>query len=570
MKKLTLLSVLFCSSLFLHAQVVPVTAQLVDGSGAASLTSFLRFQLFNCGSNLPTLASSSLVVIKQQFDLKPDPVTGIITGDVVPNDKILCGGVASTLWTVTPMKDALTPMQPSQQYDILSNAGTFNLATAMPSNTALAAPGFVIIFGNPTQSQTLNQPVGTKLTFLGTYDFTQATVLGLATSGGSGGGPFGTVPCIAYYTGSGNSCDTHATLDGLGNGIFNSLTVNGVGLQSVLTLGDNTSLTAPPTGTLLIGSLNGRPQALFGNLNYGMIETSDQEGIANGIAGLDGSALLPLSQLVSNPASCNGSTLIKGDRTCGSSGSSPSVVSVTTSTTLGASSDGALVLATCSSACTITLWASPTNGYKTTILSIGSSTPTIALNGLQYNGASLVPVILPDVALPINSNGTAYFGSVPFTAGAGVSLTSSTNGLQISASGGGSGATIMPFTTGGSNVSNSAVSFVGPANVNSAEPQTQWPVARAGTVSNLQCRINQTMSGSMQYTVVVMHGLASTNSAITTSATAITCTLNSTNSRGCNDTTHSFTVAAGDVLDLQSTPANTPTATNLICSLQLL
>jgi hypothetical protein len=161
--------------------------------------------------------AGNLVMIKKQFDLKPSP-SGVITGSVVPNDKILCGGVASTLWTITPMKDALTPIQPAQQYDILSSGGTFNLATAMPTNPALAPPGFVVLFGNPTQSQTITQPAGTSLTFLGTFDFTNATVLGLATSGG-GTGPFspGTVACVPYYTGTANSCDTHATLDGFGN-----------------------------------------------------------------------------------------------------------------------------------------------------------------------------------------------------------------------------------------------------------------------------------------------------------------------------------------------------------------
>jgi hypothetical protein len=81
--------------------------------------------------------------------------------------------VASTLWTVTPMKDALTPIQPAQQYDILSSNGIFNLATAMPTNIALAPPGFQVIFGNPTLSQTIKQPTGTTMTFFGTFDFTK-------------------------------------------------------------------------------------------------------------------------------------------------------------------------------------------------------------------------------------------------------------------------------------------------------------------------------------------------------------------------------------------------------------
>lgn len=219
--------VTWCFCLTASAQFVQVNAQLVDGSGALSSTSFLRFSLYNCGSNLPVYSAGNLVMIKKQFDLKPN-AQGTIIGSVVPNDKILCGGVASTLWTITPMKDALTPIQPAQQYDILSSNGIFNLATAMPTNPALAPPGFVVIFGNPTLSQTINQPAGTTMTFLGTFDFTQATVLGLAPSGGGGTGPFspGTTPCIPYYTGTANNCDVFLQTDGAGNELATSVTAS--------------------------------------------------------------------------------------------------------------------------------------------------------------------------------------------------------------------------------------------------------------------------------------------------------------------------------------------------------
>jgi hypothetical protein len=217
----------WCFSLSASAQFVTVNAQLVEGSGTNSLTSFLRFSLYNCGSNLPVYSAGNLVMVKKQFDLKPNS-SGLVTGSVVPNDKILCGGVASTLWTITPMKDALTPIQPAQQYDILSSNGTFNLASAMPTNPALAPPGFVVIFGNPTISQTISQPTGTTMTFLGTFDFTKATVLGLAPSGGGGTGPFstGTTPCIPYFTGSVNNCDVFLQTDGAGNELAASVTAS--------------------------------------------------------------------------------------------------------------------------------------------------------------------------------------------------------------------------------------------------------------------------------------------------------------------------------------------------------
>ena len=216
-----------CLCLSASAQFVTVNAQLVDGSGANSLTSFLRFTLYNCGSNLPVYSASNLVVVKKQFDLKPN-TSGVITGSVVPNDKILCGGVASTLWTITPMKDALTPIQPAQQYNILSSNGIFNLATAMPTNPALAPPGFVVIFGNPTLSQTITQPTGTSMVFLGTFDFTSATVLGLAPSGSQTNSNFstGTTPCIPFYSGTANGCDLFLQTDNAGNETATSVTAS--------------------------------------------------------------------------------------------------------------------------------------------------------------------------------------------------------------------------------------------------------------------------------------------------------------------------------------------------------
>lgn len=216
------------------AQFVQVSTQLADGSGALSSTSFLRFSLYNCGSNLPVYSAGNLVMVKKQFDLKPN-ASGLITGSVVPNDQILCGGVASTLWTITPMKDALTPIQPAQQYDILSSNGVFNLATAMPTNIALAPPGFVVLFGNPTLSQTINQPVGTTMTFLGTFDFTKATVLGLAPSGSGSNSNFstGSTPCMPYYTGTANGCDNFLQTDGLGDEQATNLTAT-VGVTTPL------------------------------------------------------------------------------------------------------------------------------------------------------------------------------------------------------------------------------------------------------------------------------------------------------------------------------------------------
>ena len=69
---------------------------------------FLHFELYNCGANFPTVSNSSLIPVKTVYDIKPSGSSGHITGLVVGNDAILCGGVASTQCWVTLMKDQTT------------------------------------------------------------------------------------------------------------------------------------------------------------------------------------------------------------------------------------------------------------------------------------------------------------------------------------------------------------------------------------------------------------------------------------------------------------------------------
>lgn len=153
------------------AQTVPVTGHLADGSGNTYTTGFLRFQLWNCGSDFPIWSGHSITVVQQQFDLHPNLSTGLISGSVIPNDQILCGRVASTQWIVTPMKDSVTPLQPSQRYYIQTAGGTFDISTAQPTTINPPLPGFILVFQNPLVSQAINQPAGTTMTFSGAFKF---------------------------------------------------------------------------------------------------------------------------------------------------------------------------------------------------------------------------------------------------------------------------------------------------------------------------------------------------------------------------------------------------------------
>lgn len=77
----------------------------------------------------------------------------------------------------------------------------------------------------------------------------------------------------------------------------------------------------------------------------------------------------------------------------------------------------------------------------------------------------------------------------------------------------------------------------------------------AGTISSMYARVGTAMSAGT-YTFTVRKG-ASVGSAL--SDTTITCAVSSS-SQTCNDTTHTVSVSAGEILDISITPASTPTA----------
>jgi|SRR5271157_3424329 len=83
---------------------VVVSATLVDGQGNVQTSAYLHFQLWNCGTNVPQVIGQANAIVAQQFDMRANPVTGLISGNVYGNNQILCGNVQSTQWLVTEYK----------------------------------------------------------------------------------------------------------------------------------------------------------------------------------------------------------------------------------------------------------------------------------------------------------------------------------------------------------------------------------------------------------------------------------------------------------------------------------
>lgn len=107
----------------------------------------------------------------------------------------------------------------------------------------------------------------------------------------------------------------------------------------------------------------------------------------------------------------------------------------TSSYTLTAVDAGKLVVMNCSSACTVTLYGSPTSTYYAGIESIGTTTATVSLNSKSFNGSTSVPVLNRWQFWGFSSDGSNYFGGAPITAGSNIVITPASNGFQINVGG---------------------------------------------------------------------------------------------------------------------------------------
>jgi hypothetical protein len=117
---------------------IPVTGHAFDPSQGVVAGMGIKFELYNCGSNTPRVVGL-FGIVKQNFTLTPD-TNGLITGTIVPNDRINCGGVAGTTrYWITPLLDGV-PQTLKACYAVLSSMGTFNLDTATPCTSATPPP----------------------------------------------------------------------------------------------------------------------------------------------------------------------------------------------------------------------------------------------------------------------------------------------------------------------------------------------------------------------------------------------------------------------------------------------
>ena len=168
---------------------VTVNANLTLPTGAPANYAFLEFDLKNCGYNVPVVPGNpgAMVVTSVRFTKSQLPAA------IFGNNEITCGNVYSTLWHVTAYTDTNTPIAGDFDYAICSSAypvpsycpstsGTWELENSQPFSGNPPPPGWNMLYGNPTQNQTDKQPTGTIGYFLGTFDFSGATVLGLSST----------------------------------------------------------------------------------------------------------------------------------------------------------------------------------------------------------------------------------------------------------------------------------------------------------------------------------------------------------------------------------------------------
>jgi len=127
---LTLLTLGVCA--YAQSPGVTVAATLIDGQGNIQKTGYLHFELWNCGNNVPQIPGNALAIVAQQFDMRPNPGTGLITGAIYGQDQILCGNTNSTQWVVTQYKASNQPGGQPQYYCLVSGQ-TFNPALTQPA-----------------------------------------------------------------------------------------------------------------------------------------------------------------------------------------------------------------------------------------------------------------------------------------------------------------------------------------------------------------------------------------------------------------------------------------------------
>lgn len=154
-----------------------VSTRLSSVSASANPTnSYMQMSLANCGSNVPNVPGSS-VVVQPVTTFRPN-ASGLISGRVLGNDIINCGGTTNSVYTVQFYVNN-APSGPPLQYNVLSN-NVFDptTATAVVPGPAPPVSPFGYVFAAPPGNQTVAQKPNTSLTITGQ---TNLDTLGLKT-----------------------------------------------------------------------------------------------------------------------------------------------------------------------------------------------------------------------------------------------------------------------------------------------------------------------------------------------------------------------------------------------------
>jgi hypothetical protein len=477
-------------------------------------------------------------------------------------------------------------------YPFNINCGT-NMACSVSGNTVTVAASSTASTAFSAITASTNSNSGTFSVTGNTWDFSAATLLKLrvgaaCTTSTNGdacydstndfwhiwqGGADRSLIAATNLGASGQPCMSNAdgscTFRALVNGDIPT-TLTGITLDGVT---PTTFGYVDPTSSIQT-QLNGK-QATFGSqtANYFFAAPNGSSGspsfraiVAADVPTLNqnttGNAATA-TNLASYPTLCTGSQfsqgLSAGSNNCSTpSGGSftPAEAAKTGNYTITATDFANLThfVFNCSSACAATLPSTaPTSGGRVWIESIGSTLATVSLNGLNFNGASSVPVLNKFRPLYIVSDGSNYFGDAPLVASTNVTLTPASNGLSISASGGSSGSAVLMTNTASQTPSGTQYLPISGGNFAFVGGSTNYlsVVPRSGTLSNLYVHLYGNEGGSATFQVLIYHN-GSTGS--------LQCTVPNSSST-CNDTSDTVSVSAGDTIAWQTIQTGTGSGT---------
>lgn len=118
---------------------VGLTGNFSDISGGATPGLQIQFLLAGCGANLPRI-TGHFGIVNTQYNFTPNATTGLLTGNIWPNDVITCGLVTgSTQYLVSFLVNNI-PQGPATCFQITSSENPFDLTSQTPCNVTSVPP----------------------------------------------------------------------------------------------------------------------------------------------------------------------------------------------------------------------------------------------------------------------------------------------------------------------------------------------------------------------------------------------------------------------------------------------